>query len=217
MIKANAMYRSVSAAFAIASLAAAVALTAATPSRAAILTYDAVLNGSNVTVPVVTTGTGFAFVTIDTVANTLELNTNFADLTGTSVAAHIHCCTAVAGAGAAGVATPVPSFPAFPSGVTSGAYDQVFDLTLAGSYNPAFVTANGDVAGAETALLAGIATGHAYFTLHTSTFPSGEIAGFLTPAAIPEPTTWGMLIAGFGLAGASLRRRRSLVGAEKTA
>lgn len=210
MIKANAMYRSARAALAIASLAAVAALTAVTPSRAAILTYDAVLSGSGVTVPVVTTGTGFALVTVDTVANTLELNANFADLTGTTVAAHIHCCTAVAGAGAAGVATPVPSFPAFPSGVTSGAYDQVFDLTLAGSYNPAFVTANGDVAGAETALLAGLLAGQAYFTLHTSTFPSGEIAGFLTPAAVPEPATWALLIAGFGLAGASLRRRRSL-------
>jgi hypothetical protein len=212
MIKENAMYRSAPAAL-IASLAAAAVLTAATPSSAAILTYDAALNGAAVTVPVVTTGTGFALVTIDTIANTLEVNANFADLMGTSVAAHIHCCTAVAGLGAAGVATPLPSFPGFPSGVTSGAYDQVFDLTLASSYNPAFVTGNGGVAGAESALLAGIASGHAYFTLHTSTFPNGEIAGFLTPPAVPEPTTWALLIAGFGLAGVSLRRRRSLAAA----
>jgi len=74
----------------------------------------------------------------------------------------------------------------------------------------AFVTANGDIAGAEAALLAGVASGHAYFTLHTTTFPSAEIAGFLRPAAVPEPATWALLIAGFGLAGASLRRRRSL-------
>jgi len=210
MIKITPMQRSAPAGLAIASLAAAAALSAAAPSRAAILTYDAVLNGANVTVPVITTGTGFALVTVDTVANTLELNANFTDLVGTSVAAHIHCCTAVAGLGAAGVATPLPSFPAFPSGVTSGAYDQVFDLGLASSYNPAFVTANGDVAGAETALLAGIANGNAYFTLHTTTFPSGEIAGFLTPAPVPEPATWALLIAGFGLAGVSLRRNRSL-------
>jgi hypothetical protein len=210
MIKTMPTQRSASTGLAIASLAAAAALSAATPSRAAILTYDAVLNGANVTVPVITTGAGFAFVTVDTVANTLELNANFTDLIGTSTAAHIHCCTAVAGAGAAGVATPVPSFPAFPSGVTSGAYDRVFDLGLASSYNPAFVTANGDIASAETALLAGIASGHAYFTLHTTTFPSGEIAGFLRPAAVPEPATWALLIAGFGLAGVSLRRSRSL-------
>jgi hypothetical protein len=210
MIKEKAKYRSAAATLAIASLAVASALATATPSRATILTYDAVLSGAGVSVPVVTTGSGFALVTIDTVANTLQLNANFADLIGTDTAAHIHCCTALADVGTAGVATPLPSFPGFPSGVTSGAYDHVFDLTMATSYNPAFVTANGDVAGAEAALLAGIATGHAYFTLHTTTFPSGEIAGFLTPAPVPEPTTWALLIAGFGLAGGSLRRTRSL-------
>ena len=28
-------------------------------------------------------------------------------------------------------------------------------------------------------------------------------------AAIPEPTTWALMIGGFGLAGAALRRRRA--------
>jgi len=208
MIKQNPMRRSAPAALAVASLAAAAAFTAATPSRAAILTYDAILNGAGVSVPVVTTGTGFVLVTIDTIANTLEVNANFADLMGNDTAAHIHCCTALADVGTAGVATPLPNFPAFPTGVTSGVYDHVFDLTSALSYNPAFVTANGNVAGAEAALLAGIATGHAYFTVHTTMFPTGEIAGFFGPAGVPEPASWALLIAGFGLAGASLRRRR---------
>ncbi|WP_243453805.1 PEPxxWA-CTERM sorting domain-containing protein [Sandaracinobacteroides saxicola] len=35
--------------------------------------------------------------------------------------------------------------------------------------------------------------------------PTGVILNF---AAVPEPATWAMLIAGFGLVGASLRRRR---------
>ncbi|MFN3513494.1 MAG: FxDxF family PEP-CTERM protein [Phenylobacterium sp.] len=41
---------------------------------------------------------------------------------------------------------------------------------------------------------------------------NGSYAGTLTffpSAAIPEPATWAMMIAGFGLAGAALRRRRS--------
>lgn len=206
MITKNAARRA--AGLAIASLGVAAVLGAAAPSHAAILTYGAVLNGANVTVPVVTTGNGLALVTIDTLANTMEISANFNDMIGTSVAAHVHCCTAVAGVGAAGVATPLPSFPGFPAGVTSGSYDQVFDLTSAGTYNPGFVSANLNVAGAENALLAGLSGGNAYFTLHTSVFPNGEIAGFLTPRAVPEPTTWTLLIAGFGLAGASLRRRR---------
>ena len=31
------------------------------------------------------------------------------------------------------------------------------------------------------------------------------------PGAVPEPTTWALMISGFGLAGAALRRRRTAV------
>ena len=41
------------------------------------------------------------------------------------------------------VATGVPTFLGFPTGVTNGYYDHTFDLTLASSFNPAYVTANG--------------------------------------------------------------------------
>ena len=41
---------------------------------------------------------------------------------------------------------------------------------------------------------------------HGYTVGIGDVAG-----AIPEPATWGMMIAGFGLVGASLRRRRLAV------
>jgi hypothetical protein len=41
------------------------------------------------------------------------------------------------------VATTLPTFAGFPLGVTSGTYINTLDLTLASSYNPAFVTANG--------------------------------------------------------------------------
>jgi hypothetical protein len=48
------------------------------------------------------------------------------------------------------------------------------------SYNPAFVSANGGTAAsAEAALFAGIMAGHAYLNIHTTTFPGGEIEGFL--------------------------------------
>lgn len=35
----------------------------------------------------------------------------------------------------------------------------------------------------------------------------------LSPGAVPEPTTWALMLAGFGLAGATLRRRRAIAAA----
>ena len=47
------------------------------------------------------------------------------------------------------------------------------DLTLASSYNPSYVTANGDTtAGAEAALAHAMADGKGYLNIHTSTDPS---------------------------------------------
>lgn len=41
-----------------------------------------------------------------------------------------------------------------------------------------------------------------------------DIAGYQTGGVgVPEPTTWAMMISGFGLAGAALRRRRTVVAA----
>lgn len=76
---------------------------------------------------------------------------------GVTTASHIHCCTVDQGTGNAGVATQLPSFAGFPLGVSSGSYDQTFDMTLAGSWNPTFVTNNGGTtASALNALIAGL-------------------------------------------------------------
>ncbi len=86
--------------------------------------------------------------------------------------------------------------------------DQTYDLTLASSYNAAYITANGgSAASAQTTLLAAIAGGNAYFNIHTSTFAGGEIRGFLV-ANVPEPSS--MLLLGGFVAGAGVRyyRRR---------
>jgi hypothetical protein len=109
--------------------------------------------------------------------------------------------------GTAIVATTLPTFAGFPLGVTSGTYDNVLDLTLASSFNPAFVTAHGGtVASADAFLEAGLEDGQAYLNIHTTTFTSGEIRGFLLGA--PEPSSLLLLASGLGLAGAARARRR---------
>src|SRR5438067_1715010 len=121
--------------------AGAVALATALPAHAALNIYTTTLTDPTESPPNASGGLGAAIVTIDT--TTMEVQASFTGLTSGVTASHIHCCTAVPDAGAAGVATTVPTFTGFPSGVTSGTYDHVFDMTQASSWNPAFVTANG--------------------------------------------------------------------------
>jgi hypothetical protein len=154
---------------------------------------------------VVTTGTGETAVVYDPDAQTLRVTAEFRDLVAPTTAAHIHCC--VDPPGTVGVATPVPTFPGFPLGVTLGSYDQTFDLTLASSWNPAFVTnvGGGTLAGAEAALALGLEQGRAYLNIHSTVYPGGEIRGFLQ-AAVPEPAA--MLLMGVAAAALLIRRRR---------
>ena len=180
----------------------------ATQASASILIYEANL-GDFESPPTGSPGTGHAQVIIDTSANTMEVIATFSGLTSGTTASHIHCCTASPGTGNAGVATTTPTFTDFPLGVTSDSYHHPFDMSLASSYNPAFVTANGGtVASAEPVLLAGLSAGDAYLNIHTTNFGGGEIRGFLT--AVPEPSTWAMLILGFAGIGYMAYRRKSM-------
>ena len=125
-------------------------------------------------------GTGKALVTIDPVANTMRVQATFSGLLAGVTASHIHAPTAVAFTGTAGVATTTPTFTGFPSGVTFGTYDQTFNMLLASSYNPSYVTNNGGTpASAWTAFRAAISAGKSYLNIHSTQFPAGEIRGFL--------------------------------------
>ena len=149
--------------------------------------YSFTLSGSAESPPNASTATGSGYVSIDTVNQMMTVNVSFSLLAGTTTAAHIHSPTAVPGTGTAGVATTTPSFASFPAGVSSGTYSNTLDMTQSSSYNPAFVTANGGTtASAFAALCAGIAGGRAYFNIHTSTFPGGEIRGFLVAVFRPR-------------------------------
>lgn len=182
----------------------AVVLVFSSTAFAIPLTFTAVLNGPNENPPTASPGTGFATVIIDSTAHTMFVSATFSGLTTNTTASHIHCC--IAPPGTTGVATAVPAFPSFPLGVTSGSFSTIMDMTNAASYNPAFVTAQGGVGPAETTLFNGIITGNAYFNIHTTANPGGEIRGFLVAA--PEPATVVLLASGLiGVAAVSRKRR----------
>jgi hypothetical protein len=150
------------------------------------LAFVTTLTGAQEVPPNASPGIGSGLVTLDTATNLLTVNVSFAGLLSPTIASHIHCCTPP-GANAI-VATAVPTFPGFPLGVTTGTYLQTFDLTLASTYNPAFITAHGGtVAGAQAAFIAGLLNGQTYLNIHTQMFPGGEIRGQLQ--AVPEPAT----------------------------
>lgn len=189
-------------------LAVAASIVAA-PAPAQILVFQTTLAGTNEVPQIASPATGNATVTLDWTANTMRVEAFFSGLLGTTTAAHIHCCTVPTAN--VGVATTTPTFPGFPSGVMSGTYDQTFNMTLASSYNPSFLnnaTNLGNIATAQATLFSGIIAGQAYFNIHTTQFPGGEIRGQLAP--VPEPSTWAMMLAGFAMTGAAIRRRRKV-------
>jgi hypothetical protein len=124
---------------------------------------------------------GHVVITIDFDENAMQIETEFEGLLGAVTEAHIHAPTTAVGVGVANPATQLPSFADFPDGVTSGTYENEFDLAFASTYNPAFITSSGGtISTAYNGLADALNNGKAYFDIHTSAFPNGEIRGFLS-------------------------------------
>ena len=148
--------------------------------------------------------TGTGTVSYDNVSQSLTLSANFSGLIGNVTQSHIHVSpTPFSGSG--GIAVTSPSLPGFPTGATSGTYGNTLNLTLTSSFNATYLANNGGTAaGAESAFAAHMAAGRAYWNIHTSFGPGGEIRAFLT--AVPEPSSLALL--GLGAAAIAVRSRK---------
>jgi hypothetical protein len=171
-------------------------------AEAATVRYVATLSGASEVPPNASTGTGQ--VILDIVDElSMSLSVTFSGLTGTTTIAHIH--NAVAGVNGA-IMTQTPSFSGLPIGVTAGSFTQTFEMDLASTWSPGLITSSGGtVAGAKAFFLSKLAEGEAYFNLHSSAFPGGEIRGQLSAVPLPPALSFALLgLAALGVAG---RRR----------
>jgi hypothetical protein len=169
----------------------AAAVLASNPAQAVTTVYTTGLSSAGETVST-SSATGSAIVTFDDVLNGVSVQLSFAGLANEAPFGHIHCCTAVPGSGNAGVALNFGALPAASTG------------SFAGSFSLASTAFN--------SLLTGVSTGKAYVNIHTpGTYAGGEIRGFLAPsgvvAAIPEPETYALMLAGLGAVAWAARRR----------
>jgi len=179
---------------------------AAPPAAAHDSQYGATLTGGAEIPSNASPGSGTALVTVDFDLLTMRVEASFSGLLSNTTASHIHCC----GTGNLVVATTLPTFTDFPLGVTAATYDHTFNMALASSYNPAFVTAQGGLGNAFNALVAGMESGNAYLNVHTTQFPGGEIRGLLTLVTpVPEPATDALMLGGLAALGVFARRRSS--------
>lgn len=131
---------------------------------------------------------GFGTVVLDVDVVSVNVQLSFSNLTGTTTSSQIF---GVPKANLAAMgAVPLASFPV---GLTNGTYSRTIDLTQAGAYSPAFLTAadtgqNQIVSDAFQAFHDSLEGEVAFIRINTTAFPNGELSGFLV--AVPEPSSW---------------------------
>ncbi len=148
--------------------------------------------------------TSMSFVA--TVFNIDVTGTQTADANDNLVAAHIHSGAALSATGTFPVSW---GFFGTPDNDTNP--DQLvvtpFASGVGGTFSSTWDLPEGNGGRTFASELPHILAGRAYINFHTTQFPGGEIRGNF----VPEPSTWAMMLLGFGAVGCAMRRRKALL------
>ncbi len=173
--------------------------------------FSASLDGLQESPPVATPGSGTGSAVFHPDTNMLDVSVSFSGLIGTTSDAHIHCCFMDPPGRNIGVAVGL-SPHGFPLGVTSGLLNASIDLLNPANYTATFLNnfGGGTAAGARDALLAGMSqlpgsSKGAYFNIHTTHRPGGEIRGDIF---VPEPASLLLVLCGLAAVPFGRRARR---------
>ena len=139
--------------------------------------------------------------------DSLQVNISWRHASSLATGAEFYCCGMGSQAAMVfdGFDTPVGQPVELMQGIRyKGSIYYALDLNDPSIFTADFLASSGGTAaGAWARMYAGMEAGGSYVTLRTQNYAAGEATAMLS---VPEPATWAMMIIGFGMAGAVIRR-----------